>query len=102
MSDEKAEDYAKIYKDTILVDLWYPRIDNRPGFVEVGLVDVRAADSIRISYDFERDGWKIEQAKFFSWDDSDTTDQDPGWEEVAFCQAWQKEVRGPLDGEREP
>jgi hypothetical protein len=69
------------------IDLWYPRVDENPAFVEVGLMDVRAADSIRISYDFERDGWKIEQASTFEWDVNDKV-CDPDWQEVAFVQAW--------------
>jgi hypothetical protein len=69
------------------LDLWYPRTEGHPTHVEVGLVDVRAADSIRISYDFERDGWKIEQASTFEWAADDKV-CDPDWQEVAFIQAW--------------
>jgi hypothetical protein len=72
------------------VDLWYPRVEGNPKFVEVGLMDVRAADSIRISYDHERDGWKIEQASTFEWEANDTV-CDPDWQEVAFVQAWGRE-----------
>jgi gentisate 1,2-dioxygenase len=53
-------------------------------------MDVRAADSIRISYDHERDGWKIEQASTFEWEANDTV-CDPDWQEVAFVQAWGRE-----------
>lgn len=73
--------------DKILVELEYPRNDGAKKFIEVGLLDVRAADSIRISYDFERDGWVIEQASTFEWEIDDTT-CDPDWKEVAFVQAW--------------
>ena len=72
------------------IDLWYPRIEGNPAFVEVGLMDVRAADSIRVSYDFERDGWKVEQASTFEWDVNDKV-CDPDWKEVAFIQAWARE-----------
>lgn len=76
--------------DTACLDLWYPRVPDRPKFIELGLVDVRAADSIRISYDFERDGWKIEQASKFSWlVDDPVCDRD--WQEVAFVKAWARE-----------
>jgi hypothetical protein len=69
------------------LNLWYPRVAENPKFVELGLIDVRAADSICISYDFERDGWKIEQASVFEWAADDKV-CDPGWKEVAFVQAW--------------
>ena len=72
------------------IDLWYPRIEGHPAFVEIGLMDVRAADSIRISYDFERDGWKVEQASTFEWEVDDKV-CDPDWQEVAFIQAWGRE-----------
>lgn len=73
------------------IDLWYPTVEPNPKFVEVGLMDVRAADSIRISYDFERDGWKIEQASTFEWEADDPKLGDPDWQEVAFIQAWGRE-----------
>lgn len=73
--------------DTVSVDLWYPGVPGNAAHIEVGLVDVRAADSIRIHYDFDRDGYVIEQASRFEWDESDEQ-CDPGWQEVAFVQAW--------------
>lgn len=51
--------------------------------VEIGLEHVRAADAIRVSYDFERDGYKIEQSR---WTDDDVTGD--LWQEVAFIPAW--------------
>ncbi len=84
------------------VDLWYPRSEDRPQAVFVGLVDVRAADGIRITYDFDRDGWRIEQAQRFVWENDD--DCDPMWKEVAFVEAWasedkawDKKIRGKND-----
>jgi hypothetical protein len=70
---------ARVYKDTCHIDLWYPGIDTNPTFLQVGLMHVRAADDIRISYDFDRDGYKIEQ-----------TDGEK-WIEVFFAQAWKYE-----------
>ena len=76
--------------DRANINLWYPRISTVKA-IEVGLVDVRAADNIRISYDFDRDGWKIEQAAVFEFDaDDDVCDED--WQEVAFVQAWGREA----------
>jgi hypothetical protein len=74
---------ATQYEDTLHLDLWYPRLEGNIKNIEVGLMDVRAADNIRISYDFQRDGWKIEQASKFEWDGSDLV-CDPDWQEVSF------------------
>lgn len=88
----------------ITVDLWYPRIDGHITHIEVGLCDVRSADSIRISYDFERDGYKIEQASTFQSQDltglegaelEAAKDYDEDWQEVAFVQAWAREKEVP-------
>jgi len=64
-------------------------------YVEIELDDfaVRCTDSIRVSYDFERDGWRIEQAQFFEFAADDAV-CDPGWTEVAFCRAFQKAAPG--------
>lgn len=77
---------ARVHGDTVAIDLFYPRIEAIK-HIQVGLVDVRAADSIRIHYDFERDGYVIEQASTFEWDGNDAT-CDPDWQEVAFVTAW--------------
>lgn len=71
---------------TKYANLEYPRNEG-PQFVQVGLVDVRAVDDIRISYDFKRDGWVIEQAQIFEWPANDKK-CDPKWKEVAFIKAW--------------
>lgn len=70
------------------VDLVYPR--GRIDTIEIGLEDVRAADSILVRYDFERDGWSISQASRFSWAVVEVCD--PDWQEVAFVQAWARDV----------
>lgn len=75
------------HDDTIRIDLWYPRVDDAPSVLKVGLMDVRAADDIRISYDFDRDGWAIQQASTFSWGPEETA-YDMDWQEVAFIKAW--------------
>ena len=79
---------AQIYGDEMHIDLWYPDVpDTLVRKFVIGLMDVRCADSIRVSYDKERDGWKIEQASTFTWD-GDDEECDPDWQEVAFVQAW--------------
>ena len=78
----------RAYEDTLAVTLDYPR-HNSHKFVEVHLCDVRAADGLRIHYDFERDGWSIEQASRFEWSGDEPMDHD--WQEVAFVEAWGRE-----------
>ncbi len=65
--------------DTPTVGLWYPRLDGSAKEIEIELHDVRAADSIRVSYDFNRDGWVIKQS---NCDDPEV------WTEVSFIKAW--------------
>jgi hypothetical protein len=90
MSCDPLKEAMKI-GDELHIDLWYPDVDDTEirKFV-IGLIDVRAADDIRISYDKERDGWKIEQASTFEWDADDKI-QNPDWQEVAFIRAWARE-----------
>ena len=82
--------------DTKRVDLEYPRSEGSPKFVQVGLIDVRAADDVRLHYDFDRNGWVVEQASIFSWS-SDETKFDMDWKEVAFIKAWAREIKQPWD-----
>jgi hypothetical protein len=83
-----SSDQVSRHQDVLSVYLWYPRDEeSRIKTIEVGLVDVRAADDIRISYDFARDGYVIKQAGKFEWDDADE-EFDRDWQEVAFIKAW--------------
>lgn len=72
---------------------WYPRTEGHVNELLVGLSDVRAADSILIHYDFDRDGYVIQQASRFSWAEGEEIDQD--WQEVAFIQAWARDSERP-------
>ena len=78
---------ARIRGRVVHLDLWFPTVGDNPDTVELGLMDVRAADAIRIRYDFERDGWAILQASTFRWEADDPV-CDEGWQEVAFIEAW--------------
>ena len=85
------------HKDSqvLSVDLCYPRNGQpRATIIEIGLLDVRAADSIQISYDFERDGWSIKQAAGWYRDQSQGDVMD--WQEVAFIQAWARVPPGEV------
>jgi hypothetical protein len=84
--------------DTITVALWYPGCEGHARHVEVELVCVRAADSIRIHYDYDRDGYVVEQPKrtevFVKSDGKiDTYEEREEWIEMAFLKAWPFEAR---------
>lgn len=66
------------HRDYVHVEIMYPR-SNPIQAVHVGLCCVRAANNLRIEYDFDRDGWKISQY-------SETKDI---WIEVSFVNAWE-------------
>lgn len=80
---------VSIRGDTASLDIWYPSV-NEVKYLRVGLMCVRAADDIRISYDYERDGWKIEQASRFGWHVNDPV-CDEDWQEVSFVRAWARQ-----------
>jgi len=84
---------VRIDGETARIDLFYPR--TMPvQFIEVGLMDVRASDSIRVSYDFDRDGWKIEQPteiRVEAVNGVQVCSQE--WKEAAFLPAWQFDER---------
>lgn len=79
---------------TVAVTLLYPPRDEtdealnhgKPRFVEFDQESVRASDGIRIHYDYERDGYAIEQSSRFAWGAEGPCD--PDWQEVAFVQSW--------------
>lgn len=74
--------------ESALVEFMYPDMDQeKQAQVEIGLEHVRAADSIKVTYDFERDGWVIWQASKFRFYEGEPKDEK--WREAAFCQAWQ-------------
>lgn len=92
--------------DEISVDLWYPRVDERYKFINIALMDVRAANDIQVSYDFDRDGWVItsdladprslDEYTQEEWDAIPEVEGEPGVkdlvskirQEVAFIPAW--------------
>ena len=62
MSMETTEDYMRSQMvrrgKEFHIDLCWPRNEENIDSFVVNLMDVRASDGIRISYDFDRDGWK--------------------------------------------
>lgn len=74
--------------DTISVEITYPQIspEGSVQHVFVNQESVRASDGIRMHYDYDRDGWVIEQASRFTWGSTGPHDED--WQEVAFIESW--------------
>lgn len=75
------------------VEVCYPRLGATPE-VTVGLMDVRAADDIRLHYDFERDGWVVSQQVSVYVEDMGAGighPDGPLWREVAFIEAWSEQ-----------
>jgi hypothetical protein len=71
------------------VELWYPGVPGNPLGIEVDLVHVRAARSIRVCYDFRRDGFTITaQADTGDAEFDAETEGNTPWLEVAFVPAW--------------
>lgn len=84
---------AKLYGDTVLVELFYPRSEGHPKFVEVGICDVRANDGVRLSYDFDEDGFRVEQptarAVFLpDAGEAGEVHEPDAWTQVFFAQSW--------------
>lgn len=77
---------TRIKGNTIYAEIWYPRSEPVK-YVDIDLIDIRASAGIRVSYDFERDGWRIERPTVFKWECSDPV-CDPKFVEVAFVNSW--------------
>lgn len=85
--------------DHLYVDLTYPPYTDDANddpiqvrYVVVNQESVRASDGVRLSYDYARDGWVIEQASTFQWEAGDD-ECDPDWQEVAFVESWAREQK---------
>lgn len=92
--------------EEISVDLWYPRVEERYKTINISLMDVRAANDIKVSYDFDRDGWvitsdltdprSVDEYTQEEWDAIPEVEGEPGVkdlvskirQEVAFIPAW--------------
>lgn len=88
---KEEQENLQVWKDGNLVnmDFYYPRTKDAVDTFEVGMTDVRATDSIRIKYDFPRDGWVIYQPKTTIIRVSeDILKEETEWIESAFCPSW--------------
>ena len=93
MKDIKIDDYEKgilinEYGNTMHVEFAYPRQNKKIQHIEIGLSDVRASDGIRVRYDFERDGYVIEQPILKATKKDGYTQCDDEWHEVFFAKSW--------------
>lgn len=84
--------------DVVEVDLHYPRVEGNDQAIEINLMDVRAADNIRVTYDHDRDGWVISMLRTQAHDDQGNAYvvEPPTWVEQAFIEA--QAAMLPLDG----
>ena len=89
------------HDDELHVELTYPPYTDAENKGQVRYVvfdqeSVRATDGIRLSFDFDRNGYKVEQASTFTFECDDPI-CDPDWQEVAFVPAWGRRAPDPLD-----
>lgn len=94
--------HINVRGDELHVELTYPPRGsaNEPEkaeqirYVVVDQESVRASDGVRLWYDYERDGFVIEQASRFSWDSEEEANAPNAedWQEVAFVQSWARKV----------
>lgn len=85
-SDYKTNNYdIGHFDETLDINLTYPNLKQGVRFIQVNQESVRASDGIRLFYDYDRDGWVIEQPTKLVWA-ADETEFDNGWKEVAFIQ----------------
>ena len=89
--------HINVHGNELHVELTYPprseEESEKEGQIRHVLVDqesVRASDGIRMHYDYERDGWSIEQASRFQWETEEQANAPNAedWQEVAFVQSW--------------
>lgn len=81
--------------DELHVTLTYPNTTEKGcRHVVFDQESVRASDGIRMHYDYERDGYVIEQMSHFECEHAEGDPAcTPDWQEVAFIQAWAREKK---------
>jgi hypothetical protein len=81
---ERGYEFSDRGGNTVCFDFFYPR-QSPTQHIEIGIFDVRASDGIRIHYDYDRDGYVIEQPTQLAWSSDEPTDYK--WKEVAFIKS---------------
>lgn len=81
--------HVSVRKDTLNVDLTYPQV-TKDGcrHVHVNRESVRASDGVLLSYDYDRDGWSIQQQVYVDLGGCMDQPNPDEWIEVAFVQSW--------------
>ncbi len=82
--------------DAVNITLTYPpwtdadNTRNQVRYVEVNQESVRASDGIRLHYDYQRDGFVVEQpqVKYVPGKEPNCLDMVETWIEVGFFQSW--------------
>lgn len=60
-----------------------------PTTAEIHLMDTRASDGLRITYDFNRDGWSVQQPRSVMRETGpNRAEQVTTWHEVHFAPSW--------------
>ena len=78
---------VEIWGNILMTEFSYPRVEkDKIQKIQIGLEDVRAADSIEVEFDFERDGYIIRMDKTKNFDSMAEVIKEK--EEVAFIPAW--------------
>lgn len=74
-----ADIYTLEEENVLALDLYYPKHEQFDT-IQLDIVSVRGTDDIRISYDFDRNGWSIKK-RFFK---QVYTHEVEYWDEVTF------------------
>jgi hypothetical protein len=81
-------EHAAIRDGVAFVDVGRPE-SHQPHAVEVVLMDTRASDSIRIVYDFPRNGWSVLRPKLAYVQTGESSYEERAeWIEVHFSESW--------------
>jgi hypothetical protein len=78
-------------KNVLQTELKYP-YNKEIDTIQIGISDIRAADDVRVRYDFERDGWVMEQPRQYYIPEEGFYELGVEWIESAFCPSWQYEL----------
>lgn len=94
-SDYDSQNYhVARYGTDLLVDVTHPPYDDKEApervrYVQVNQESVRASDGVRLYYDFERDGFVVQQPKFRTVETGPMSSEEvTDWIEVGFFQSW--------------
>jgi hypothetical protein len=88
---------------TLSINLTYPNLDDtKVNTVEINQESVRASDGIRMVYDYNRDGWSIQQPRSVDVliEETETCrhyDCVEDWAETVFVQSWARQEGRILD-----